>query len=365
MRTNIIARLVYKTLVPVITLTFLVGCGGDNLAQPTENLDRLYWDLRVDPGAALMTVRPPYNQLQLHAVAYAADGSILNDGDTATTATTWSSKDSSKVYVSSTGLVTALVDGSLTMVYVQRKIGKQTRIDSVVVQVTDVNNPPSVKSFSITPTDSLKRANINLLMYEFPPIALDADGNAINGYPVRWYASDPKIAQESYGAWSIRGMGNVQLSASSWIYGTAVRDSFSLEIGWPTWLLWQGTEVQQVTNSRGLAQHVGVIRTTDIGPGGILMFENRTGFGPTDRDNITAIAGSTIDIIFDDSTVALASGGFPGYVDGPDGNIHGLSSDTTLESYERTKWRRFEKPGIHYFTIQPYGVRGKITVHDR
>lgn len=342
------------------------GCLDDGFAPETEDQSSLYWELRVTPGAIQMDTAGPYNTLQLKAVAYAADGSMMTLNDTSVS-TVWSSSDSSKVYVSQTGVITGLVETEMVTVYASHRIGKQTRKDSTMIRVKHDPNPPIITTFSIVPQDSLKRAFLNLMPYDFPVTALNANGIAVTGFPIRWYSSNPKAASPSIWGfgWDVSAIGDVQVSAKAWVYGVAVSDSFNLDIGWPIWLGWPGTEVQQVVAQSDTVVFASVDRVVDIGPGGMFPFINNTGHGPTNRQGVRAIEGKIIDIIFDDPAIALGAGGFPGDTSGLTGNILGLKSDTTLAVFERSQWRRFLKPGIHFYTIQPFGVRGSVHVHDK
>lgn len=342
-----------------------VGCSDDGLAPETEDQSALYWDLRVTPGAILIDTVGPYSTLQLTAVAYAADGSIMAVSDTSVS-TVWTSSDSSKAYVSQAGLITGLVETENVTVYASRRIGKQTRKDSAIIRVKHDANPPVIKTFSIAPQDSLKRASLSLMPYDFPVTALDASNNPVTGFPIRWFTSNPNVAKPSpWGGLEMPSVGNVQVSAKAWVYGASLADSFDLEVGWPIWVFWQGTEVKQFVAQSGAVIFIPLERTIGLGPGGMLPFTNNSGRGPSNVNGVKAIAGKTIDIIFDDPSVALATGGFPGDTSGIAGNILGLTSDTTAAESARTQWRRFLKPGIHFYTIQPFGVRGSIHIHEK
>ncbi len=359
---------IVQAVVLTITLTgLLASCRDDGLAPETGDQSSLYWDLRVTPGAIQMDTAGPYKTLQLSAVAYAADGSVMTITDTSAS-TVWSSSDSSKVYVSQAGVITGLVESDMVTVYASHRIGKQTRKDSTMIRVKHDPIPPVLTTFSIVPQDSLKRAFLNIFTpYDFPVTALDASGTAVTGFPIRWYSSNSKTARPStWGfGWDVSAIGDVQVSAKAWVYGVAVSDSFNLDIGWPIWLLWPGTEVKQVVAQSGTVTFAPVDRIVDLGPGGMLPFVNNSGRGPTNIPGARAIEGKIVDIIFDDPSVALGTRGFPGDTSGIAGNILGLKSDTTADESERTQWRRFLKPGIHFYTIQPFGVRGSIHVHDK
>ncbi len=348
-----------------------IACSDTAFAPPIEDLTSAYWSLRINYQAVQLSTYEPYNSLQLVAIPLAADGAVFTAEGTSGDMqqfTAWSSNDSSKVKVSQSGLITAVEETNDTRIEVRHTIGEVTHVDIVRVVVKDLVPLPKLAEFSIRPTDSLKRAAGYVGWYSFPVIALDTAGQQMSGIPIRWRSSNVKIAafyDSNLGMLSAFLPSNVMVSASTWIYGVEKSDSFTLEIGWPVFWANELSLAEQVVTSIGSVVLAPSGLTTEMGPGGRASFLNRTGFGPRNVIGKSPLDGVSIDVVFDDPSVALPAGnGWIGDTSGIGGNIIGLKSDTTVAAWTPA-FRRFIKPGKHFFTVQPLGYRGSIYVHDK
>ncbi len=357
----------------IVSVMALVSCSADSILAPPTDLGPLYWELRVNYPAVRLSLTNPYDTLQIEAVPYTTDGSVW-----APTAGShpkigvpmWVSDDSAKVSVSATGRLTAKVETGGVFVSVSQQIDNVTRKDSVFVQVVNAPTPPILTTFSVRPTDSLKRGMGSLSI--LPVIALDEHGNAIDGLPIKYFTSDRKNVSLSAGTWSgvfrIVTRGNlvveeVKFRATTWVYGVSKTDTFTMQLGWNVTAPGSGGSVNQMLTGLGIVDFTVYGGRSDIGPGGYVRWENRSGYGPTNVRGKPARAGEIMDVIFDDSTAALPmliasqnSGG---------GNIRAIPSDTTFSSTSRQRLRRFLTPGEYHYTIQPFGFRGVVVVHDR
>lgn len=346
------------------------ACAGDDALAPPKDVAPLFWELSVNYPAVRLSLRHPYDTLQLKAVPYNASGGVWAADETfrgEIGPVIWSSTDESKVHVSETGHLTARGEADKVLVYASQQIDGVTRKDTVWVQIKDEINPPVLKKFSIHLKDSLKRA-----MYEkftFPIVALDQNGDTIRNIPVKFFVSDLDavfIPSISFGKgtfqFNVRNRAlDVRFSGKTWVYGVAMEDSLTMQVGWPVHLIVSGNggTVGQAVDRNGDVQFVVSGGRSNIGPGGSVQWTNNSGVRPKNIAKEAGLKGFTMDVIFDDSTIALPATG-PMNTGG--GNVRGILSDTLRGV---TRYRRFVTPGEYPYTIQPLGFRGVVVVHDR
>lgn len=360
------------TLLAVLGLS---ACAGDkSLAPPPRDSALSYWSLRIDHSAIQMSVVPPYDTVQLSAIPFTLDGdpwitSEASDSVLVASPTRWYSTDSATIRVSSTGLVSAIgtTDGRRIYVVATRQINRKTHVDSALVQVDNLALPPTIKSFSVRPQDSLKRATLSAV--NFPVVINDQGGQPVYGLPVRFRISNPRIMM-LFDPWSpfaflhSQNTGKVFISASTWAYGVAKSDSFTLEVGSPIMTIFNPQPAWRIEPT-GAMTLVLKYSPVNVGPGAIVGFNNKTGRTQyeVDTEGGQLRLGEPVDIIFDDPTDVLEP--LEAYLSTGPGNILGIPGDTTIDEYSRMRYRRFPKPGTYKYTVKPMGLRGSIIVHDK
>lgn len=347
----------------------LCSCDDNLGTSPTLSSTNVYWELRLNHHAALLSLQPPHNILQLQATPYTALGEqwLPKVGfDSAVSPTEFLSRDSSKVLVSSTGLVTArAIQSGNVYVVVTRKIGNTTHIDSALIRVADVTSPQVPDTFRIRPWDgdSAKVAvGFNLFgqpnTKSFVMTTKDAGGADIPGIPVYLTSSNPlvaKVIDAFAGAKSITTVrpGEVVLRAETWVYGVAMLDTLHFTVGYP------------ITGNLH-SRPAGVQKENfewHYGPGASIAFINRSGnqAGEVGAGGIGR-NGVPIDIVFDDSMHVFPA--VPGEPSSIGGNIRGLPGDTA-SWWNNSVYRRFLIPGTYVYRVLPLNTTGTIIIHDK
>ncbi len=346
-----------------------IACRNDIVFTPLPPVETLYWDLRVNHGAVQLSTTPPYDTVQLQAIPYTADDQIWtftgDSTDRPQSTTTWVSADASKVSVSADGLLTARAPTAAVNIMVTRQIGTVTHKDTIRVQVNTLTNPPVLTKFAIRPTDSLKRA-MSILPMTLPLVIRDNNDAPIAGLPVVYSSSDSTIARFSIKWNNSMGIpaslgGPVLITASTYAYGVSMTDTFTLEVGW--WIslaIGQPAVAQMAVPGSPPVFNLKASRQ-DIGPGGSVYWENSSGQRPTDFTG-TLLPFVSMDVLFDNPTDVLEAVG--SNASGA-GNILNIPGDSVLSVTNRRRYRRFAKPGEYRYTIQPFGFRGVVVVHDR
>ncbi len=344
-----------------------MACGRDDPMAPPTTMETLYWTLRTNYPAVQLSMTSPYNTVQLTTAPYTTEDNIWIPGSDIVDlrdTTVWRSADPSKVEVSASGFVTARAPTTGVLLTVSRQIGEVTHKDTVRVQVNTLLNPPVLESFRIRPTDSLKRA-INAFGIVFPLTVLGQRDSIITGLPVAYRSSNANIGRYS-NKWnnnlqtqSVAGI--TRISAATYAYGVAMTDTFTLEVGWSLSLFIGNPAVVQQALPDGKTVFKLKASRQDIGPGGVVYWENASGQRPVEFTG-TLLPFNSMNVVFDDPTNVLeaaapnASGS---------GNIMAIPGDSTLSVIARRGYRRFAEAGEYRYTIQPFGFRGVVVVHDR
>ncbi len=352
----------------------LGGCDVDPSVAPSmSSPDALFWTLRIDYPAVRLTTHVPYDTVRLTAVPYSAVGTAIDTTDMEQGSTKWYSTDSTLVRVTSDGVVNARgVTGTKKIYVVARKqVGGITREDRAMIQVVDAVNPPVLASFRSRPPDSLKRAaGMSFVMV---PRLLDRDSVPLVGYPVHYRSSNPIIASISdpwtatVSAGSLilsNTIGTSKIVASTMVFGVSLVDTFTVEVGYPLEPFWAPTV--DIGSVRSIPTSYLVFPTVDIGPGGVVSFTNSTGINAEKagtNPGLTPSNGTVINYIFDDSLNVKSAG--PTYTPTADGNIMAISGDTLTVPRNRRHFRKFLAPGRYEYTVEPYGFRGVVVVHNR
>ncbi len=362
----------YKYFRFVIAASVVCGCHSDLGVTPIGFSTASYWELRLNHHAIQLSLRPPYNTVQLDAVPYSATGELWSantehqtqaDSILMESPSVYLSRDSTKVLVSSTGLITArAVQSGTVFVVATRKIGSTVHWDSVLVRVADVAVIPVLDTFRVRPRDG-DSAKIAIPIFgtgikSFTVTTKNSGGAAITNLPVHFTSSDALVARVDNAFAPAKRItpirpGSVILRASAWIYGVVKHDSFPFTVGYP---INSGIFGNPVINPGGALSNT----QWEFGPGATVIWDNITGVlaSEASRRGYVAQNGVSVDIVFDDSLNVLPIvGGTEG------GNIRGISGDTTIANGRAS--RRFLLPGTYTYRALPFNTIGKVVIHDK
>ncbi len=352
----------------VVAALSLYSCADPSFDPPEHTAETIFWEVKANHRAIQMSTVSPNDTLSINAYPVDVNGQLINmteiDADIKSRVL-WVSSDSSKVKVTQDGYLRAIAETPQVDIVCRITIGRVTHNLTIVVKVNSDPSPLPIIEFDIQPKDSAKRAAINIIPYIFPISVANSLG-PVAGFPIHWSTSNRKNGRFDGSRLTIsKVVPDLIVYAEATYYGVVSRDSFVLEVGYPVAIPFGATQLRQSVNSELEVVMVERPSRPRIGPGGSISFENNTAFGPTNISGKPPIPGSDIDIIFDDPNVARAGGAFGADTSGPGGNIMVLPSDTTKSIALRRVYRRFIKPGEHFYTIQPYGVRGSVIVENK
>ena len=288
-----------------------LGCASDTTGPALVAAGQLYQQLTLNHHAITLALTSPYDTLQLIATPYAASGAVLPDSS----ATTWTTSDSSSVRVSATGLLTARTVATQVLVIASRTIGRVTQHDSTLVNVTDTTTIPRFARLALSFPDTAplngglqSQAKENQLfgVYLGLPAALDPQGDTIPNVLIRVVSTDPIVLQNNFAFGLIasyyiaggdaiaflRGVaGHTQIIAEATVYGVRRVDTLAMTVGW-----WQNGVVTVLPRySGGSTIPIGTFSPSvdTIAMGGTVAWVN-------------VLPGLPIDVVFDDSTAVQA-----------------------------------------------------------
>ena len=306
-----------------------IGCSTDTaitLSPPPAT--QAYWALRLNQRAVNMALTEPFDTLQLTAIPLSAAGTPL----TGAGPVTFRGSDST-VTVSPSGLITAHYVTPLTRVIASLQVHGVTLVDTALVQVTRIAPLHPLASFSMQPAsgDSAKWT-IDSSTITWSVTAKDIDSTTICsnsvGCPllVAYTTSDPSIAVNADpinqpGVFVLESVGHVILSAQTWAYGVARRDSVNFTVG-----LGIGYTTS-ITSTTLVGGGVGVAFSAKprliLAVGSIVTFLNKT--------------ANPVDVVFDDTTgidTASFTDIYTGNINPPTGrgNIAPFGGDTVCDT---------------------------------
>ncbi len=341
--------------------TPLLGCYDYTVIHPTTEPDGLYWELRTDHRAVLLSKTPPYNTLQLTATPYNLNGDPLALDTLRVSPVVWESSDTTAVKVSQTGVISAEKVTTRVNVYATMAVGKLTRRDTIWVGVT-ATAPSALDSlvvFDPTATNIVAAGGTLALAAR----ARLENGALVTGVPVSYRVSNRWLAdfKGSLGVLSgIVPLDSVYVSATTTVYGVTRRDSLRIYTGYPQRFFVTVFALDAVVSKARKVEYVPRFIDQGSAPGSMLVWHNASGFPPKNAVGYPP-GGMLVDIIFDRPEFAEAPMGEPPF--NQSGNILQLPYDTTGSS--RVALRKFTQPGEHWYTVEPLGVRGKVTIGER
>lgn len=341
----------------------VLGCYDYAVIQPTTRTDEFYWELKADHRAVLLSMTPPYNSLQLTAKPYNVEGGeIAIDTLPEAPQTVWESADTSAVRVSQTGLITAAKVASRINVYVTMKIGDVTHLDTIWVGVTPTA-PSTLDSFVVSaPVGKNTVAAGRTLTLSVR--AKLANAQLVTGVPVSYRVNNRWLADFKGAPGVLSGLvpdDSIVVYATTTVYGVTRRDSVFLFTGFPLQIFAKVMILEaQVSKSRDIV-YIPRMMDPPSGPGSSFAWYNNSGVAPKNAVGFPA-GGTIVDIIFDHPEFAEAYFPLsPSPYYNQAGNILNLSYTTGSNAM----FRKFTQPGEHWYTVEPMGVRGKITIGTR
>ncbi len=353
-------------IIPVL-IGMVIACSDYSVVAPTNNTEEFYWELNANHKAVLLSMEQPYNAIQLEAKPYTIHGNeLLVDTLQDPVHIAWESSDTSTVHVTQTGLITAKKAATKVNVYVTVSVGQITHQDTIWVGVTQ-NAPSQLDSLIVFAPAGEDKVSAGGTL-QLSVMAKLQNSQLVSDVPVSYRVSDRWLATFKQTAGLLYGTvpdDSVFVIATTTVYGVTMKDSIFLYTGWP---------VRQVSRAFSLESQMGnnntvifVPRVVDYkgGAGSTFRWENMTGYAPKNTAGFSHSGGMKIDVIFDNPELAEPFSAFlpPPYNEV--GNILQLPYDTTRVDGQPVAYRKFTQPGDHYYTVQPLGVRGKVTISER
>jgi hypothetical protein len=350
----------------MLLFTSLLGCYDYTPLQPTTQTGDFFWELKADHRAVLLSMTPPFNTLQLTATPYSVDGGALAIDTLVASPVVWESGDTTAVKISQTGVLSAAKIATRVTVYATMTIGEITRRDTIWVGVTAT--APSTLDSLVLYVPNGKNTVAAGGTLSLAVRARLANSQLLSGVPVSYRANNRWLADfQGSAAGVLYGLipeDSVYVFATATVYGVTKRDSLFLYTGMPVRLFPPVFVLESLlSNNRTL---IYVPRITDLpsAPGSTFAWVNNSGLAPKNGVGYPR-GGMNVDVIFDHPEVAeafLPTSTSPLY--NQSGNILQLASDS-VQSPKMLAYRKFTQPGEHWYTVEPLGVRGKITIGVR
>ncbi len=338
----------------------MLGCYDYAVIHPTTQKDEFYWELKADHRAVLLSMTQPYNSFQLTAKPYNVErGEISLDTLREAPQTVWESADTSSVRVSQTGVITAEKVATRVNVYATMTIGEVTHRDTIWVGVTPTA-PSTLDSLVVSAPVGKNTVAAGGTLTLSTRVKL-ANGQLLTGIPVSYRVNNRWLAEFKSSSGVLSGLvpnDSIYVYATTTVYGVTRRDSVFLYTGLPIRANARAMTLEAVmSNNRDL---VYIPRITDplSAPGSSFIWYNSSGVAPKNATGFPA-GGMNIDIIFDHPEFAEGYLPIPGYNEA--GNILQLP----YTGVNIAKFRKFNQPGEHWYTVEPLGIRGKITIGTR
>lgn len=352
----------------IIICASAIACSDYAVVSPTLQTDEFYWAIKVDHPAVLLSMTAPTNTLQLHATPYTIHGdTLVVDSLITPSHIVWESSDTMTVHVSQAGILTARKTATRVNVYATLTVGDITRRDTVWVGVT-ATAPSALDSFvlfvpskaSVVPAGGSLSLSVRARL---------ENGSLVSGVPVRYYVNNRWLATFKTTVGLLYGIvpdDSVTVTAVTTVYGETRRDSLFLYTGWPVRLLTPiFTLLAEAAPNNSI---VYTPRSIELkgGPGSTFTWANQSGAAPKNALGAPYSGGMKFDIIFDHPEAAgpFNSALPPSSPFGQSGNILQLPFDTAGGKI-LLAYRKFTAPGDHYYTMQPLGIRGKVSISER
>lgn len=354
-----------KVAIPLMMVSLVwVGCSSPDLSGPvSSDPTELPGTLRLSTHAITMSTAPHYNMVQLTAVLRSVAGAPL----AGIPRVTFTSSDSS-VRVDTTGLLTARSAKTGVLIIASLVVQGVRVADTARVSVTNVTNPPTFRQIKLAlppgsdttmPVSNALAARYGFLTKTLQVGALDSNGTKIpntgvavstsdrgqayfNGTPS--FVTGNKVTLQGSSIARVGVPFTVYVSAT--VYGVTLQDSLRITV------VNQSNFVFTVKDSipPGGASPIftlGPIPTQAIVVGGWIWWSN--------------MSSDSLDIVFDDSTVASPDLAPQGMNSGG-GNIASFKGNSVFGDTAATRSRQFLQAGRFHFTSPRTGISGTVIV---
>jgi len=348
----------------IMIIAFASACSDYQMIAPPKDTDAVYWELKADHRAVLLSLESPHQSMQLTATPYNVQGSaIALDTLDESAQVVWESADNSTVEVSQTGLITARKIATRVNVYATLTVRDITRRDTIWVGVTQTA-PSALDSLVLYVPNgkTVVPAGGTLTLAARTRLA---NGQLLTGVPVSYRVNNRWLADFKGTPGLLSGMvpdDSIYVYATSTVYGVTMRDSLLLYTGRPVRALAPVFTLEaQLSTNREL---IYVPRIVDLpsGPGSTFSWVNNSASAPKNAIGFSGRGGIKVDIIFDHPEFSEAL--FP-TSPSPLYNQSGNILQLTYEAPTIAAFRKFNQPGEHWYTVEPLGIRGKITIGER
>ncbi len=358
-------RLRWRSLVVGVCVSLctpLLGCYDYTVIRPTTEPEALYWELKANHRAVLLSKTEPYNTLQLTAIPVNLNGEPLALDSLQASPVMWESSDTTTVKVTQAGVISAEKVTTRVNVYATMTVGELTRKDTIWVGVTAT--APSTLDSLVLYVPTAKNVVAAGGALTLATRARLANGSLVSGVPVSYRVSNRWLADFKGSLGVLSGLvpdDSIYAYATTTVYGVTLRDSVFLYTGLPLRILVKAMFIEaQVSNSRELTYFVRVAAPPS-GPGSSFQWTNFSGLPPKNATGFPA-GGINVDIIFDHPEFAEA---YLPLSPSPLFNQAGNILQLPFEGVAVAAIRKFTRPGEYWFTVEPLGVRGKITIGER
>lgn len=344
----------------------LAGCGGLEPVAPYSPITdptAMFMSLTLDHGAVNLSTAAPYDELQLTATPRNANGVAM----AGLPAPTFWSSDTTAVWVTPDGLLQARGAGTEVLVVAELVAdGNVRHADTTRVSVTTDAAPPTLDLVSIEPAGAdgavwsmttLEGFYGELLFLfstgrSFLPTytlrALDASGNEIYGLAFEYESLDPDTAtiDPVNGGVTLIRPGQARIVARTTAYGVSRADTATFTVALP---ILNGAFIQPTVDGSPALQPASLT----VRAGGYVTWPNLT----TD----------SVRIVFDDPAAASAIEEFCTAFGGAfceSGDIANYMSEDPNAFFDRTRGRQFPEAGTYGYTVEPYGLTGRVVVTE-
>lgn len=377
-RTEVTVPMVMKRWA-VVVFGGLILAGCDSVPtvgtfEPITDPAKLFMAVTLDHRAINLSTVAPYDTFRLTAVPRNGLGEPI----LGLPAPSYTSKDTTRVWVSPDGLIQAR--GPATGVMVIAEVVTEDNIrhaDTAYVNVTNVANPPKLDRLYVDTGSGDKLvwpmigngaaglyllAALHQIRFDFMTRgdlsslvrAEDTDGNPVYGLALEYRSSDPRILEISplYGSVSLWRPGSARATVRTVAYGVERADTVEIVVTPP--------DVNGfMYDQDGAGKLVPTVNEVVIQTNGVVAWTNTT--------------RNMVEIVFDEPQNVVAVGELCAVLGGEhctDGNI-GLfghegedEPNIFLDLPKYVRARRFPVPGVYPFRITTTGHTGRVVVVD-
>lgn len=355
----------------------LIGCSGDTARPyaPITDPAQLYMQLALNAGAVTLSTTPGYAIFQLTATPLNAMGEPMTGLPTPTFSYA-NPNDSTKVKLSSAGLLTAVAAGTNIKIVASVTTSDNVKhIDTAFINVNATTDPPpalAMLTLDPGPPDSTIVALFSNAPFptsswyigsgiypgrsSYPNVsfyrrALTAAGDSIPKLAVEYFALDPTVAavDRRTGKLFLNNIGQARLVVRAAAYGVIKTDTTVFTITNP---IARGVQVKDYGPGQSIFGDPIVIR-----PSGMMAWINRWGPIGVVFDDPAGVSIPPASICDQATTIGVSPS--------PTACDADFSTDTTTADNNRYRVRQFLVPGTYTYRDTLSGAVGTVIVTDR